>query len=161
MNRAKIKTCMCLVGKYYLVDAGYANTTGLLAPYRGERYHLAQFTSGRTQYRNMKDKFNHSHARLRNVVERAFGLLKRRFKILRVPTPFSVETQRDIVIACAVIHNYLCKHTIRDPNLEQDQNRHVDEGSYPNVGRPHQSSDGGRGTSQSVRDSVARQLWLS
>lgn len=161
MNRAKIKTCMCLVGKYYLVDAGYANTTGLLAPYRGERYHLAQFTSGRTQYRNMKDKFNHSHARLRNVVERAFGLLKRRFKILRVPAPFSVETQRDIVIACAVIHNYLCKHTIRDPNLEQDQNRHVDEGSYPNVERPHQSSDGGRGTSQSVRDNIARQLWLS
>src|SRR6266508_1514498 len=27
-------------GKFYLVDAGYANTPQFLAPYRGTRYHL-------------------------------------------------------------------------------------------------------------------------
>ncbi|XP_038707302.1 uncharacterized protein LOC120002615 [Tripterygium wilfordii] len=28
------------LGKYYLVDVGYANRTGFLAPYKGERYHV-------------------------------------------------------------------------------------------------------------------------
>ncbi|XP_039145517.1 uncharacterized protein LOC120282731 [Dioscorea cayenensis subsp. rotundata] len=29
-------------GKYYLVDAGYANTPNFIAPYRGVRYHLQE-----------------------------------------------------------------------------------------------------------------------
>ncbi|XVF69247.1 hypothetical protein PTKIN_Ptkin11bG0065700 [Pterospermum kingtungense] len=29
-----------LKGYYYLVDAGYANCNGFLAPFRGQRYHL-------------------------------------------------------------------------------------------------------------------------
>ncbi|GMP34808.1 hypothetical protein CsSME_00007530 [Camellia sinensis var. sinensis] len=34
-------------GKYYLVDVGFTNMTGFLAPYRSERYHLDQFRGGR------------------------------------------------------------------------------------------------------------------
>lgn len=30
------------IGKYYLVDAGYANTTEFLAPFQGVRYHLSE-----------------------------------------------------------------------------------------------------------------------
>ena len=30
-------------GKFFLVDAGYANTTQFLAPYRGTRYHLREY----------------------------------------------------------------------------------------------------------------------
>ena len=29
-------------GKFFLVDAGYANTTQFLAPYRGTKYHLKE-----------------------------------------------------------------------------------------------------------------------
>ena len=31
------------LGKYYLVDAGYANTRDFLAPFRGVRYHLKEW----------------------------------------------------------------------------------------------------------------------
>ncbi|XP_024312968.1 protein ALP1-like [Brachypodium distachyon] len=34
-------------GKYYLVDSGYPNDTGYLAPYRGQKYHLPEFRMGR------------------------------------------------------------------------------------------------------------------
>ena len=34
-------------GKYYLADAGYPNTDGLLAPYRGVRYHLREWSNSR------------------------------------------------------------------------------------------------------------------
>lgn len=30
-------------GRYYLADAGYANSDDLLAPYRGVRYHLKEW----------------------------------------------------------------------------------------------------------------------
>ena len=32
-------------GRYYLVDAGYANSDKLLVPYRGVRYHLKEWAS--------------------------------------------------------------------------------------------------------------------
>ncbi|XP_020086636.1 uncharacterized protein LOC109709015 isoform X2 [Ananas comosus] len=78
-------------GKYYLVDSGYANTEKFLAPYRGERYHISQFDASTRAHvhRNSRDLYNHRHAQLRNVVERTFGILKKRFKILNVATPFS------------------------------------------------------------------------
>ncbi|KAL0000952.1 hypothetical protein SO802_014733 [Lithocarpus litseifolius] len=31
-------------GKYYLVDAGYMNRSRLIAPYRGVRYHLKEYS---------------------------------------------------------------------------------------------------------------------
>uniref|UniRef100_A0A453EFZ1 DDE Tnp4 domain-containing protein n=1 Tax=Aegilops tauschii subsp. strangulata TaxID=200361 RepID=A0A453EFZ1_AEGTS len=36
-------------GKFYLVDASYANTPQFIAPYRGTRYHLQE--QGRVQQR--------------------------------------------------------------------------------------------------------------
>src|SRR6266498_3997646 len=31
------------IGKYYLVDSGYPNRVGYLAPYRNQRYHVPEF----------------------------------------------------------------------------------------------------------------------
>ncbi|KAK6162246.1 hypothetical protein DH2020_002087 [Rehmannia glutinosa] len=33
-------------GNYYLCDCGYTNGPGFLAPYRGVRYHLDEFSTG-------------------------------------------------------------------------------------------------------------------
>ncbi|CAL5441606.1 unnamed protein product [Camellia sinensis] len=70
-------------GKYYLVDAGFTNMTGFLAPYRSERYHLDQFRGCRRHPNGYKELFNYRHSSLRNVIERSFGVLKNRFPILR------------------------------------------------------------------------------
>ncbi|OAY66796.1 hypothetical protein ACMD2_20248, partial [Ananas comosus] len=96
-------------GKYYLVDLGYANTQKFLAPYRGERYHLSQFDStarARTHH-NPKNLYNHRHAQLRNVIEKTFGVLKKRFKILNHATPFSYKVQCMIAMAYCVVHNFI------------------------------------------------------
>jgi hypothetical protein len=37
-------------GKYYLTDAGYANTPWRLTPYRGVRYHLHEWSKSGSRY---------------------------------------------------------------------------------------------------------------
>ncbi|KAL8493209.1 hypothetical protein ACS0TY_024434 [Phlomoides rotata] len=69
-------------GCYYLCDDGYTNCNGFLAPYRGVRYHLKEWDEGH-QPQNHQEYFNMKHARARKCIERAFGILKVRWGILR------------------------------------------------------------------------------
>ncbi|XP_024959029.1 uncharacterized protein LOC112500004 [Cynara cardunculus var. scolymus] len=98
--------------KYYLCDAAYANARGFLAPYRNTRYWLADFRRRRALTK--EERFNHAHAQLRNVIERAYGVLKARFPILKQMAPFPFTTQRNVVIACFAIHNFIRKYNIQD-----------------------------------------------
>uniref|UniRef100_A0A0A8XZF6 Uncharacterized protein n=1 Tax=Arundo donax TaxID=35708 RepID=A0A0A8XZF6_ARUDO len=97
-------------GKFYLVDRGYANTSSFIASYRGFRYHLSEFRSRRfshSGYANYKGLFNHRHALLRNHIERAIGVLKKRFPILKVGTFHPIENQIKIPAAAVVLHNII------------------------------------------------------
>ncbi|KAL7216458.1 hypothetical protein ACSBR1_028405 [Camellia fascicularis] len=53
------------------------NIPGFLAPFHSQRYHLQEFHS--RHYSGPKELFNHRHSLLRNVIERTFGVLKKRF----------------------------------------------------------------------------------
>jgi hypothetical protein len=64
--------------KYYLGDAGYALSWNCLTPYRGTRYHLKEWARGNQRPRNKEELFNLRHASLRNVVERIFGIVKKK-----------------------------------------------------------------------------------
>ncbi|XP_010044171.2 protein ALP1-like [Eucalyptus grandis] len=102
------------VGNYYLVDAGYTNGEGFLAPYRGTRYHLSEWTEGRTP-NSPEEYFNLKHSQARNVIERCFGLLKLRWAILRSPSFYPIRTQGRIIIACCLLHNLIRREMAIDP----------------------------------------------
>ncbi|CAK5281870.1 unnamed protein product [Mycena citricolor] len=70
------------VGCFYLADAGFPNCDILMTPYCGVRYHLKEWRTGNQRPRNPQELFNLRHARLRNVIERSFGVIKRCFPIL-------------------------------------------------------------------------------
>ncbi|KAG6500712.1 hypothetical protein ZIOFF_040562 [Zingiber officinale] len=55
------------------VDGGYPNRRQFLAPFRGVRYHLQEFTGQGRHPENAKELFNLRHASLRNAIERIFG----------------------------------------------------------------------------------------
>lgn len=96
-------------GRYYLADAGYSNTTNTLTPYRGVRYHLREWlqaTAAQKPARNRKEHYNFRHSQARNVVERIFGCLKRKFQILAC-AEVGVKKTSQLVIACTALWNVL------------------------------------------------------
>nr|XP_045089407.1 uncharacterized protein LOC123497194 [Aegilops tauschii subsp. strangulata] len=102
-------------GKYYLVDSGYPNRTGYLAPFKGSTYHLPEFRLRRHRPPEGKyELFNFSHSSLRNVVERAFGVLKQKWRILKGVPSFSPRTQKHIIIACMALHNFIHDSKLSD-----------------------------------------------
>ena len=68
------------VGKYYLGDAGYGNKNGILSPYQSVRYHLKEFSDRPPKIE--QELFNLRHSSLRTTIERGFGVLKKRFRVL-------------------------------------------------------------------------------
>ena len=96
-------------GCYYLADARYGNCDALLVPYRGVRYHLKEWGTSANRLvlirscisgimtmsspQNHKELFNFRHTWLCNVIERIFGVVKRRFKVLVIAQEYSPEMQ--------------------------------------------------------------------
>ncbi|KAG6514911.1 hypothetical protein ZIOFF_025286 [Zingiber officinale] len=121
-------------GCYYLVDSGYCNADGFLTPFRGQRYHLNEFHGHRPH--TAEEYFNMKHSKARNVIERCFGLLKGRWKILASPSFFPIETQVRIILACCLLHNLIRKYMSFDPQelepFEEDdmEDEHFEDDEY-------------------------------
>lgn len=87
------------------MDSGYACGRGYLGPHRDHRYHLKEFEERGPEGDNQL--FNAVHASLRNVIERAFGTLKERWRILKEVPHYPRNKQGQIIFACFGLHNYL------------------------------------------------------
>ncbi|KAL9811928.1 putative harbinger transposase-derived nuclease domain-containing protein [Arabidopsis thaliana] len=106
-------------GKFYVVGCGFPNRRNFLAPYRGVRYHLQEYSGQNSQPTNAKELFNHRHASLRNMVEIIFRIFKSRFLIFKSAPPFPYKTQTEIVLACVGLHNFLQKFCRTDNFLKK------------------------------------------
>ena len=57
-----------------------------------------------------KELFNLRYTSLRNVIERIFRVVKRKFKILTTIGEYSLNVQRDIVTAITGLYNFICTY---------------------------------------------------
>lgn len=101
-----------------MVDAGYMNCAGFLAPFRGQRYHLNEWRQG-YQPQSPHECFNMRHSAARNVIERCFGVLKLRWAILRSASFYPVKIQNRYILACCLLHNLIRRENFEDPLDEQ------------------------------------------
>ncbi|KAL2935861.1 Protein ALP1-like [Bienertia sinuspersici] len=101
-------------GNYYLCDAGYMNCDGFLTSFRGQRYHLSVWKNGAHPL-SAQEYFNMKHSQARNVIARCFGLLKMRWGILRNTTWYRRKTVCRIILACALVHNFIRTYMSTDP----------------------------------------------
>ncbi|XP_042065703.1 uncharacterized protein LOC121809234 [Salvia splendens] len=104
-----------LIRSYYLCDNAYANSNGFLTPYKGVRYHLKEWGPGTTAPQNPKEIFNMRHTKARNVIERAFAVLKMRWGILRSASFYPIQTQIRLIMACFLLHNFIRREMVIDP----------------------------------------------
>ncbi|KAL0413939.1 UNVERIFIED_CONTAM: hypothetical protein Sradi_1595600 [Sesamum radiatum] len=148
------------VDKYYLVDAGFTNYQYFLAPYRGTRYHLAEYRGNGRRYRTLHDLFNHAHSRLRNVIDRCFGVLKKRFPILQWGMPsYLLQHQVDLVIACCTLHNFLNRFSHDDIIFnKREYDIPPDMDAFYHRGHPTVNEIEAQRT---LRDNIAMQMWAS
>lgn len=110
-------------GCYMLADQGFEDCPGLLTPYPATRYHLSEWARGSGRPQNKKELFNLRHCKLRNVIERAFGVLKRKFAVLRDESEYDVDTQIRLVYAAVALHNFI----IQSAELDGFDRHRIDE----------------------------------
>ncbi|ETV88815.1 hypothetical protein H257_00307 [Aphanomyces astaci] len=84
--------------QFDLMDAGFVLSKHCLTPYRGMRYHLKEYGRGSRRPLTKEEIFNLRHGQLRNVIERIFGILKKRFPVLVYPVEYDFAFQVDMVL---------------------------------------------------------------
>ena len=103
--------------------------------------------------------FNHLYSSLCNVIERSFGVLKMKRRILQQLPSYPMEKQTRIIIACMALHNFIRDSALSDELFDlSDQN----EDYVPIVGEASSSQPQSNGPEESdmngFRDSIANAL---
>jgi hypothetical protein len=138
---ARLKDLVIPDDRYYLADAGFPSCKEVLLPYRGIRYHLAEWGRAGIRYillnlnpspkfihvyyyrpTTKEELFNLRHASARNVIERIFGVLKRRFRILHIAPEYNLEVQARIPVALSALHNFIRIHDPEEGSLSDIHN---------------------------------------
>ena len=78
---------------YLIGDSGYPCSSTLLTPLQNV-------------VTEAKRRYNASHIKTRNIIERLFGVWKSRFQCLRNEIRFSPIKCCNVIIATAVLHNF-------------------------------------------------------
>ncbi|XP_060672781.1 uncharacterized protein LOC125420021 [Ziziphus jujuba] len=150
-------------GEYYVVDSGFPCTMGFLPPFRGERYHLQEYHGRGRQPRGPKELFNYRHSSLRNVIERFFGVLKARFRILKMMPPYKQSRQPLIVIACCTLHNFIRKWAQNDVMFtqweEEEQEIEDEEASTSGSNNSIDLSDEVATAMAAYRNQLSQVMW--
>jgi hypothetical protein len=103
------------------------------------------------------------HASARNVIERIFGILKRRFRILRDPPEYNMDIQALIPPALAALHNFIRDFDPEDIHqYDDDQLDNLEIGIAPeSVGELGTGLVTPRETARANerRDRIAAEMW--
>lgn len=105
---------------WLLGDAGYMCRPWLMTPFKNPS-------------NTAEGKYNYSHARARNTIERMFGGWKKRFYFLAKEIRVRKSTMMAAVVACAVVWNFLkkCQDEYQDnENEETASELNINESDY-------------------------------
>lgn len=151
-----------MLGSYYLCDNGYANSEGFLTPYKGVRYHLKEWGPDCVKPQNSEELFNMRHTKARNVIERAFGIMKMRWGILRSASYYPVKVQNRLIMACFMLHNFIRAEMEFDP-IEIEIDELGAEVAYEEHAVDDDFVDAieATGVWNSFRDELAKAMWQS
>jgi hypothetical protein len=131
----------------------------LTPPYRGVRYHLKEWKHSNAKPQNKEELFNLRHASLRNVVERAFGIVKKRFSVLQNMGSFDLQIQNQIVYCCCMIHNYIRRNQGYEDDFDRVIVEEDDSDNDDNNNNNAEEGPANQGSSTTWRDGIAQAMW--
>ena len=103
---------------------------------------------------NAHELFNLRHSSLRNIIERIFGVVKRKFKILGQVPEYSIDTQVDLVLALCGLYNFICQYEDIDDELAEieleDEGAEAEEVDIKGTGNTYMNNK---------REEIAQQMW--
>ncbi|KAF0727134.1 hypothetical protein Ae201684P_019903 [Aphanomyces euteiches] len=147
-------------GYFYLGDAGYRLSKKLLTPYRSTRYHLQEWANSEDDRpQNARELFNYLHSKARIIVERAFGMLKRKWQVFASPVEVNVNYAVTVIHAACALHNFcinlspIYMEDFSTSDLAAFQNE-LSELHEDNVEDPGLSTD-------LWRDNIANDMWTA
>ncbi|ETV67533.1 hypothetical protein H257_16264 [Aphanomyces astaci] len=112
--------------------------------------------------RTKEELFNLRHAMLRNVVERIFGVLKKRFPVMSSPVEYSIGFQVDMVLSLCTVHNFIRLHGCTNDIYVQEATRELrarnNEPMQPND-QPQHHPDLETTEAKAWRDQLATDMW--
>ena len=102
--------------------------------------------------KNKEELFNLRHSQARNVIERVFGVFKRRFTILKLAPEYGLDTQARIPASLCAIYNFSRAH-----DNDDDRFQHTPETVPPDpeTAANPETADTGR----NIRDQIAQEMW--
>ncbi|XP_037934599.1 putative nuclease HARBI1 isoform X2 [Teleopsis dalmanni] len=140
VSKAHDYFCQCYEsgerGSWLLGDAGYSLQPFLLTPYRDP------------QPGTQEHKFNVKHASARNVIERAIGVLKSRFRCLARLLQYQPEKVSKIINVCCALHNICRYYKVQDVEDVHFANKDEEELSEISASRE----------ANTIRDDIANSL---
>ena len=108
-----------------------------------------------------KELLNLRHASLRNAIERAFGVLRKRFPIIASSNEpsYGVETQKK-KLACCIFHNYLIGADLDDKILhEVDEEILNNPEPHEQLGAQRERNNDDAAQGEILRNSIATDIW--
>lgn len=108
---------------------------------------------------NHQELYNLRHASARNVVERIFGVVKRRFRLMVIAPEYSLQKQARLVHALCVLHNFIRVHDPDDldTTIEEELTRIPEPPEQGDFGGSISAAEKEAATSR--RDNIAKQMW--
>src|ERR1700678_720514 len=109
--------------------------------------------------KNKEELFHLPHFSFRNVIERIFGVLKRRFRILRLAPEYNMQIQAQIPAALCAIHNFISHH---DPDKDEMEDfDDFDDGGDGDDGEndEHRAYNEEAIEPSVRRDRIAQEMW--
>jgi hypothetical protein len=100
----------------------------------------------------------------RNVVERIFGTVKRRFSLMVASPEYSEEKQAKFVPALCVLHNFISVYDGDAPGMGQQSPPRTDSASqsaHPERPRPAWISEVEEVSASGRRDRIADEMWAN
>jgi hypothetical protein len=113
---------------------------------------------------NKEELFNLRHASARNVVERIFGVVKRRFRILLLSPEYKMDIQARIPAALCAIHNFIRDHDPNEGTLPEGSVFNYDNPDHQgqpdsNDSEQAQVHNAARQHANATRDRIAQEMW--